>query len=128
MDLYLSINQLIEERRLIQQHVRKPDTFVGIILLLLSSEKIQDYYYHADMALFANLANSAFTLKEVKARTSEKSWFALFTPSWATRSLMNFLNGKPININMLLDTIFWYKDATSIEVQKRRLYLSLIHI
>ena len=33
MDLYISINQLIEARKLIQQRVRKPDTFVGIILL-----------------------------------------------------------------------------------------------
>ena len=122
MDLYISINQLIEARKLIQQRVRKPDTFVGIILLLLISEKVQDYYYHADMGLFANLANSAFTLKEVKARTSEKSWFALFTPSWATRSLSNFLNGIPININVLLTTIFWYKNATFIEAQKQRLY------
>ena len=122
MDLYISINQLIEARKLIQQRVRKPDTFVGIILLLLSSEKVQDYYYHADMGLFANLANSAFSLKEVKTRKSEKSWFALFTPSWATRSLTNFLNGRPININILLTTIFWYKNATFIEAQKQRLY------
>lgn len=122
MDLYISISQLIKARKLIQQDVKKPDTFVGIILLLLSSKKVQDYYYHTDMVLFANLANSAFTLKEVKARTSQKSWFALFTPNWANRSLTNFLNDKRIDINTLLSTIFWYKNAIYIKEQKRQLY------
>lgn len=122
MGSYSSIDQLIKARDEVQISIKKPETFAGIILLLLSSKKVQDYYYHADMVEFANLANLAFTLKEVETKVSEKSWFALFTPNWATLALTRFLNGKSININTLLVTIFWSKDAIFIEAQKKKLY------
>lgn len=121
MGLYISLENLLQAREQIQATTRKADTFVGIIILLLSSAKIQDYYYQADMGNFANITNAGFTLKEVRSRTVEKSWYALFTPMWANRALTTFLNGKPINIYMLLATIFWYKDQNFIEEQKNRL-------
>ncbi|MGX2955753.1 hypothetical protein ACWIYZ_01525 [Ursidibacter arcticus] len=111
MSLYISQEQLLKNREIIKQNTsNKIDTFVGIILLLLSSEKITELYYKADMCNFSNNANSAFTLKETQARTSEKYWYALFTPTWAERSLENFLLKKKINIDRLLTTIFWQKD------------------
>ena len=121
MDLYISLENLLQAREQIQATTRKADTFVGIIILLLSSAKIQDHYYQADMGNFANIANAGFTLKDVKARITEKSWYALFTPMWANRALTTFLNGKPINIYALLATIFWYKDENFIEDQKNHL-------
>ena len=121
MGLYISLENLLQAREQIQATTRKADTFVGIVMLLLSSTKIQDHYYQADMGNFANIANAGFTLKEVRSRTSEKSWYALFTPMWANRALTTFLNGKPINIYGLLATIFWYRNQSFIEEQKNRL-------
>ena len=118
MGLYISLDNLQQARKQILDNVKKPDTFAGIVMLLLSSAKIQNHYYQADMGNFANIANLGFTLKDVRARITEKSWYALFTPMWANRALTTFLNGKPINIYALLATIFWYKDENFIEEQK----------
>ena len=71
MDLYISLENLLQAREQIQATTRKADTFVGIIILLLSSAKIQDHYYQADMGNFANIANAGFTLKDVKARITD---------------------------------------------------------
>lgn len=121
MGLYISLDNLQQARKQILDNVKKPDTFAGIVMLLLSSAKIQNHYYQADMGNFANIANLGFTLKDVRARITEKSWYALFTPMWANRALTTFLNGKPINIYALLATIFWYKDENFIEEQKNLL-------
>lgn len=122
MSLYISKEQLLKNREIIKQSTNnKIDTFVGIILLLLSSEKITELYYKANMTIFSNNANSAFTLKEIQVRTGEKYWYALFTPTWAERSLKNFLLGKKINIDILLTTIFWQKDKNFILKQKSKL-------
>lgn len=123
--MYISIESLLESRNLVRENINKPDTFVGIILLLLCSNKIQDFYYCADMSYFSNLANSAFTLKEMPLRRNDKNWYALFTPYWANRTLKTFLKGKTINIYILLSTVFWYQDKNFITKQKDSL-VSLI--
>lgn len=122
MSLYISQEQLLENRESIKSNTsNKIDTFVGIILLLLSSERISEFYYKANMTNFSNNANFAFTLKETQLRAGEKYWYALFTPTWAERALKNFLLGKKINIDILLSTIFWYRDIKFIEKQKDNL-------
>jgi hypothetical protein len=121
MDLYISLENLLKARKKIQGCLKKPDTFAGIVILLLSSRKIQDYYYQADMGKFSEIANKGFTLKDVRARSSEKNWYSLFTPKWTERALASFLSDKPINIYTLLVTIFWQQNKEFIEKQKNYL-------
>lgn len=119
MSLYISQEQLLKNREIVKQSTsNKIDTFVGIILLLLSSEKITELYYKTNMSEFSNNANSAFTFKDTRVRLDEKYWYALFTPKWANRALDKFLLGNKINIYVLLSTIFWRKDNEFLLTQK----------
>lgn len=123
MTSYISIDKLIELRNSINSSSsnKKIDTFVGIILLLLSSQRVSEYYYKANMSIFSNYANDAFTLKELNKKHGDKVWYALFTPTWAERSLKQFLSGRKIKIDSLLATIFWQKDSQFIANQKDKL-------
>lgn len=122
MSLYISQEKLLECRDIIKNNTsNKIDTFVGIILLLLNSEKVSELYYKANMSEFSNDANLAFTFKEVRMRAEEKYWYALFTPDWAIRALSRFLLGDKINIYVLLATVYWQTDKKFLEYQKYKL-------
>lgn len=119
--MYVTIDHLLAARKEIQNNIESPETFAGIIALLLCSEKIQDFYYCANMNYFSNLTNNAFTLKETKAKVNDKSWYALFTPQWANRLLQSYLNHYQINVYTLLVTLFWHQKQEFILQAKDRL-------
>lgn len=122
MSFYISKEHLLHNRNLIKSNTsNKIDTFVGIVVLLLNSEKLSEYYYKSNTIKLSNDLNSAFTLKNTNEKTNEKYWYALFTPDWANRSLTHFLSNKKVNINVLLSTIYWKRERDFIQEQKEKL-------
>lgn len=109
---YLSLEKLLEARKYISEHTKKPDTFFGLVLFLICVvERRKDgSYIKSDMKLFSELADDAFYLSENKTIYNEKYWFALLTNDWLMQVKNYFLKDQKIPIKHVLYSLFWRKD------------------
>ena len=114
---YISKATLLEARSYINNKVKKPDTFAGLMLFLFCASEINrnGKYIKSDMQSFSRLADDAFYLLEEKGVYSEKYWYALLTNDWIDQVKIYFLNDSKISLKKTLYSIFWNKSYLDIQ-------------
>ena len=110
---FVSQKNLVRCREAIYESIKKPETFTGLILLLLSLEKKEKRYIEANMSTFSNYADKAFYLAEDNTSHPEKSWFALLSRNFLEISLKYFLSNQKASGFHYAVTLFWYKNFDS---------------
>ena len=106
---YLSLEKVVEARSYIEKNIKKPDTFVGLILFLLCivERKRNGSYLKADMKRFSEMADDAFYLSDINTAYSDKYWFALLTNDWIDQVKEYFLKGNKVSAKKVMYSLFW---------------------
>jgi len=116
---YLALDKIVEARTYIEKNVKKPDTFMGLVLFLLCvvERKQNGSYIKSNMKKFSEFADQAFYLSDTQSSYSSKYWFALLTNDWVDQVKKYFLKGRKISANKVMQSLFWLDSFT--EVQKK---------
>lgn len=114
---YLSMQDLLESRAYLAEHVKKPDTFSGLFLFMLCAvdRQVDALYFKSDMKLFSEYADSAFYLTDYKNSISEKHWFGWLSANWVEEVKRTFLKGKKLSLKHLVNSLFWKKSLREVE-------------
>lgn len=109
---YLTLEKIVEARSYVVKNIKKPDTFMGLILFLFCvvDRKRNGSYLKSDMKKFSELADNAFYLSSSMSSYSEKYWFALLTNDWVEQVKDYFLKGKRVSANKVMQSLFWRDD------------------
>lgn len=122
---YLSLEQIVKARTYVAKTIKKPDTFMGLILFLLCvvEKNRNGFYLKSDMQNFSRLADDAFYLSDKKNEYNDKFWYALLANDWIEQVRDYFLKGDKVSEKMVLYSLFWsnnYSDIVSIKNQISR--------
>ena len=114
---YLSIDNVLEARTYVEQNIKKPDTFMGLVLFLVCvvERKRNGSYLKSDMKRFSELADDAFYLSDIPTSYSDKFWFALLTSDWIAQVKNYFLKGRTVSINKVMQSLFWHANFNEVE-------------
>ncbi len=106
---YLSLDKIREARTYVEQNIKKPDTFMGLVLFLICvvEKKRNGSYLKSDMKRFSEFADNAFYLADAESSYSDKYWFALLTNDWVDQVKDYFLKGNKVSANKVMQSLFW---------------------
>jgi hypothetical protein len=106
---YLSLDKIREARTYVEQNIKKPDTFMGLVLFLICvvERKRNGSYLKSDMKRFSEFADDAFYLSDAPSSYSDKYWFALLTNDWIDQVKDYFLKGNKVSANKVMQSLFW---------------------
>lgn len=106
---YLSLDKIREARTYVEQNIKKPDTFIGLVLFLICvvERKRNGFYLKSDMKRFSEFADDAFYLSDAQSSYSDKYWFALLTNDWVDQVKDYFLKGNKVSANKVIRSLFW---------------------
>ncbi|MFA3790903.1 McrB family protein [Aliiglaciecola sp. SL4] len=106
---YLSLDKIREARTYVEQNIKKPDTFMGLVLFLICvvERKRNGSYLKSDMKRFSEFADDAFYLSDAQSSYSDKYWFALLTNDWVDQVKDYFLKGNKVSANKVMQSLFW---------------------
>ncbi|MFN3289252.1 MAG: McrB family protein [Acinetobacter sp.] len=114
---YISMERIVSARKKIEARVSKPETFSGLLFFLMSvkNKKLDGRYLEAEMAKFSDFVDKAFYLRDIDARYSNKTWYALLSNDWLDSILNYYLKGQKLLVNDLLISLFWYLEGESLD-------------
>ncbi|WP_201558063.1 McrB family protein [Psychrobacter sp. 72-O-c] len=126
---YIALETLTESREYVEENVKKPDTFAGLILYLLCVCDVErdGTYLKSNMKEFSEYADRAFCLSPNESSYSEKFWYAALTSDWQERVRYFFLQGQKISLKHIMYSIFWYKKLNEIYEVLEKLPKSFIN-
>lgn len=106
---YLSLDKIREARTYVEQNIKKPDTFMGLVLFLICvvERKRNGSYLKSDMKRFSEFADDAFYLSDAQSSYPDKYWFALLTNDWIDQVKDYFLKGNKVSANKVMQSLFW---------------------
>jgi len=126
---YIALETLTESREYIEENVKKPDTFAGLVLYLLCvcDNERDGTYLKSNMKDFSEYADRAFCLSPNDFSYSEKFWYAALTSDWQERVRNFFLQGQKIPLKHIVYSILWYKKLNEINKVLEKLPKSFIN-
>jgi|GEM_PF-671322 len=116
---YLALDKILEARTYVEENIKKPDTFMGLVLFLLCvvERKRNGSYLKSDMKQFSELADAAFYLSDTRSSYSDKYWFALLTNDWVDQVKDYFLKGNKVSANKVMQSIFWLDSFSELQLK-----------
>ena len=107
---YLALDKILDARTYVEENIKKPDTFMGLVLFLLCvvERKRNGSYLKSDMKQFSELADAAFYLSDTRSSYSDKYWFALLTNDWVDQVKDYFLKGNKVSANKVMQSLFFF--------------------
>jgi hypothetical protein len=114
---YLALEKILEARSYVKENIKKPDTFMGLVLFLLCvvERKRNGSYLKSDMKQFSELADNAFYLSDTPTTYSDKYWFALLTNDWVGQVKDYFLKGNKVSANKVMQSLFWHNSFNELQ-------------
>lgn len=114
---YLAVEKILESRIYVEQNIKKPDTFMGLVLFLLCvvERKRNGSYLKSDMKHFSELADNAFYLSDTQTSYADKYWFALLTNDWLVQVKDYFLKGNKVSANKVMQSLFWQNSFNELQ-------------
>ncbi|WP_180963798.1 McrB family protein [Oligella urethralis] len=114
---YLALDKVLEAREYIEKNIKKPDTFMGLVLFLLCvvERKRNGFYLKSNMKKFSEFADDAFYLSDTKSDYSDKYWFALLTNDWVEQVRDYFLKGNKVSANKVMQSLFWLNSFSELK-------------
>ncbi len=114
---YLALEKILEARTYVAKNIKKPDTFMGLVLFLICvvERKRNGSYLKSDMKLFSEFADDAFYLSDAQPSYSDKYWFALLTNDWTVQVKNYFLKGNKVSAKKVMQSLFWQNSLTEIQ-------------
>lgn len=110
---FLSKEDFDISRKYVLETVKKPETFLGLVLFMFCSKKIErnGTYIISDMQEFSELIDKSFTFVDKDVRYGEKFWYGLLSDNWEEQLFGVFFTKKTkILANHIINLLFWYKD------------------
>jgi hypothetical protein len=116
---YLALDKILEARTYVEENIKKPDTFMGLVLFLLCvvERKRNGSYLKSDMKQFSELADAAFYLSDTRSSYSDKYWFALLTNDWVDQVKDYFLKGNKVSANKVMQSLFWLDSFSELQLK-----------
>ncbi|CAH8240993.1 putative enzyme [Vibrio aestuarianus] len=116
---YLALDKILEARTYVEENIKKPDTFMGLVLFLLCvvERKRNGSYLKSDMKQFSELADAAFYLSDTRSYYSDKYWFALLTNDWVDQVKDYFLKGNKVSANKVMQSLFWLDSFSELQLK-----------
>lgn len=116
---YLSLDKILEARTYVEENIKKPDTFMGLVLFLLCvvERKRNGSYLKSDMKQFSEFADAAFYLSDTRSSYSDKYWFALLTNDWVDQVKDYFLKGNKVSANKVMQSLFWLDSFSELQLK-----------
>lgn len=114
---YLALDKILEARNYVEENIKKPDTFMGLVLFLLCvvERKRNGSYLKSDMKRFSEFADAAFYLSDTRSSYSDKYWFALLTNDWVDQVKDYFLKGNKVSANKVMQSLFWLDSFSELQ-------------
>ncbi|RMA82624.1 McrB family protein [Umboniibacter marinipuniceus] len=114
---YLSLSKIQDARTYVEQNIRQPETFMGLVLFLICvvERKRNGSYLKSDMNRFSKLADDAFYLSNAPSSYSARYWFALLTNDWVDQVRDHFLKGNKVSANKVMQSLFWRDSFVELE-------------
>lgn len=114
---YLVLEKILEARTYIEENIKKPDTFMGLVLFLLCvvERKRNGSYLKSDMKQFSEFADNAFYLSDTLTSYSDKYWFALLTNDWVFQVKDYFLKGNKVSASKVMQSLFWLNSFNELQ-------------
>jgi len=114
---YLALEKILEARTYIEENIKKPDTFMGLVLFLLCvvERKRNGSYLKSDMKQFSEFADNAFYLSDTLTSYSDKYWFALLTNDWVFQVKDYFLKGNKVSASKVMQSLFWLNSFNELQ-------------
>lgn len=116
---YLALDKITEARSYVEENIKKPDTFMGLVLFLVCvvERKRNGSYLKSDMKRFSEFADDAFYLSETRSSYSDKYWFALLTNDWVDQVKDYFLKGNKVSANKIMQSLFWLDSFSELQLK-----------
>ena len=116
---YLALDKILEARTYVEENIKKPDTFMGLVLFLLCvvEKKRNGSYLKSDMKQFSEFADAAFYLSDTRSSYSDKYWFALLTNDWVDQVKDYFLKGNKVSANKVMQSLFWLDSFSELQLK-----------
>lgn len=116
---YLALDKILEARTYVEENIKKPDTFMGLVLFLLCvvERKRNGSYLKSDMKQFSEFADAAFYLSDTRSSYSDKYWFALLTNDWVDQVKDYFLKGNKVSANKVMQSLFWLDSFSELQLK-----------
>lgn len=116
---YLALDKILDARTYVEENIKKPDTFMGLVLFLLCvvERKRNGSYLKSDMKQFSELADAAFYLSDTRSSYSDKYWFALLTNDWVDQVKDYFLKGNKVSANKVMQSLFWLDSFSELQLK-----------
>ena len=114
---YLALEKILEARTYVEANIKKPDTFMGLVLFLLCvvERKRNGSYLKSDMKQFSEFADNAFYLSDTLTSYSDKYWFALLTNDWVFQVKDYFLKGNKVSVSKVMQSLFWLNSFNDLQ-------------
>jgi hypothetical protein len=115
---FVSEKSIKNHRKLFANKVSKPETFSGLIFLLLSmkNRRLNGKYITADMAEFSSMVDDAFFKDGKYATYSHKEWFALLSDNWLEEVFSKYLKNQKLSATTVIASLFWNKEFKNTQV------------